>query len=195
MTSPPLRLDHTASVPVGRADVWRFVNDIPAVVDCVRGARLVESLDESTYRGLVRISVGPFSLAYQGTLVVIDRDDDLATIRMEASGRDRRGAGAAHAAITLALVPEGPGTTVRAGADVTLTGPVASLTGVARAVSGRLFEEFAGEMSDVLARERSGRPREVGRQRDSVPVGRLLWSATRERVAEYLRGLGDRLRP
>ena len=190
-----MRLDHTASVPVGRDEVWRFVNDIPVVLECLRGARLVESVDESTYRGTFRISVGPFSLAYHGTLVVIERDDDGRTLRMEVSGRDRRGAGSAHASITLALVPEGPGTRIRAGADVALTGPVASLTGVMRAVSSRLFEEFARAMAGVLAQGASGRPRQVERRGDSVQVAPLLWSATRDRVADYLRGLGDRLRP
>jgi hypothetical protein len=145
--------------------------------------------------------VGPFSLAYQGSLVVVDCDDDRSTLTMEASGRDRGGAGAAHATITLTLVADGPATTVRAGADVALTGPVASLSGAARAVSSRLFEQFAGEMSDALAQEPSGDPGHPGHppridhRLDSVHVAPLLWSTTRQRVVGYLRGLGHRLRP
>jgi uncharacterized protein len=193
VTPPPLRLDHIACVPVGCDEVWRFVNDIPAVVECVPGAQLVESVAESTYRGLVRISVGPFSLAYEGALVVIDSDDDLRTLRMEASGRDRRGAGAAHAALTVALLPEGTSTNIHAGADVALTGPVASLPGVARAVSRRLFAEFAGQMCDALAGDPS-HGRRADRRRESVQVAPLLWSVTRQRVAGYVRRLG-RLRP
>ena len=195
MSPPPLRLDHTACVPAGRDEVWRFLNDVPAVVECVLGAQVTESLDESTYRGVVRISVGPFSLAYAGTLAVLDRDDDLRTLRMEATGRDRRGAGAAHAAITLALEPDGEGTTIAAGADVMLTGPVASMPGVARAVSARLFADFAAQMSDALADETSARGRDDSRRRDSVQVAPLLWSVTRQRVAGYVRDLRGRLRP
>lgn len=198
-----MRVDHTARVPVDRDEVWRFVNDIPAFVDCLPGARVTESVDESTYRGLVRISVGPFTMGYHGTLVVIDRDDDLRTLRMEADGRDRRGMGDARASIVLTLVPEDTGTTIRGGADVELTGPVASLTGVARVVSSRLFEEFAGELSDALAPELSRDPRPTDRRRDprldprqdSVQLAPVLWSVTRQRVAGYLRGLGRRLRP
>jgi uncharacterized protein len=190
-----MRLDHSACVPTGRDEVWRFVNDIPAVIACVRGARLIESVDASTYRGRLRISVGPLSLAYHGSLVVIDRDDDLRRLRMEVFGTDRRGAGAARASITLAVLPEDTSTRIRAGADVALTGPVASVSGVARAVSSRLFEEFAGEMSDALAQEPSGHPRRVDRDLDSVQVAPVLWSVARQRVAGYLTSLGSRLRP
>jgi carbon monoxide dehydrogenase subunit G len=195
-----MRLDHTASVPARSDDVWRFVNDVPAVVDCLPGARLTESVDESTYHGQVRISVGPWSLAYQGSLVVVDRDDDLRTLRMDASGRDRRGGGSAHAAITLTVEPDGTTATIRGRADVALTGPVASLSGLARAMSSRLFEQFAGEMSDVLAQGPAGPTGQADRRRDSrrdprmdsVQVAPLLWSVTRQRVAGYLRGLGRR---
>jgi len=188
-----MRLEHSAWVPAGCDEVWRFVNDIPAVVDCVPGARLIESVDDSTYGGLVRVSVGPWPLAYHGSLVVVDRDHDVRTLRMEVSGRDRRGAGSAHAAITLTVEPDGAGgTRIRGRADVTLTGPVASLTGLARAVSGRLFEQFAGEMSAALAQGPTGDARRADRRRDPVQVAPLLWSVTRRRVAGYLRGLGRR---
>jgi uncharacterized protein len=190
-----MRLDHTARVPVGHDDVWRFVNDIPALVGCVPGARLVESVDESTYGGLVRISVGPFSLAYQGSLVVIERDDDLRALRLEASGRDRRGGGSAQAAITVTLEPVGPNTTIRGAADVALSGPVASLSALTRAVSSRLFEQFADEMTDALTQGPAGRPPRGDRRLDSVQVAPLLWSVTRQRVTGYLRGLGRLRRP
>jgi len=190
-----MRLDHTASVPAGRDDVWRFVNDVPAVVGCVPGAQVTDSVDESTYRGLVRISLGPLSLAYEGSLTVVDRDEDLRTLRMEAAGVDRRGAGSARAAITLALVPAAVGTRVDAGADVALTGPAASMTGVARAVSARLFADFAAQMSVALEGESSGRPPGTGRSRASVRVAPLLWSVARQRVAGYVNGLRGRLRP
>jgi len=188
-----MRLDHSACVPVGCDEVWRFVNDIPAVVACVPGARVIESVDESTYRGLVRISVGPWSLAYQGSLVVIDRNDDSRTLALELSGRERRGAGSAHAAITLTVEPDdGAATRIRGRADVALTGPVASMTRLARAVSSRLFEQFAGEVSAALAQDPSGDAGRAERGRDSVQVAPLLWSVTRQRVTGYLRGLGRR---
>jgi len=189
-----MRLDHSAYVPADRDEVWRFVNDVPAVVDCVPGAQLVEAVDASTYRGLVRISLGPWSLTYQGSLVVVDRDADRQTLRMQASGRDRRGAGTAHASITLTVEPDGPATRVRGRADVALGGPLASLTALARAMSSRLFEDFAREMSDALAGQVSGQPRPP-RRRGHVQVAPLLWNVTRQRVAGYLRGLGGRLRP
>ena len=188
-----MKLDHSACVPAGCDEVWRFVNDIPAVVECVPGAHVAESVDESTYRGLVSISVGPWSLAYQGTLVVVDRDDGDRTLRMEVSGTDRKGAGTARAAISLEVVPEDPSSGIRGRADVALTGPVASLSAaITRAVSSRLFEQFAVEMSEALTRRSSGHPRPTDRRPDSVQVAPLLWSVTRERVAGYLRGLGRR---
>jgi carbon monoxide dehydrogenase subunit G len=190
-----MRLEHSADVPTGRDEVWRFVNDIPAVIGCVPGAQLTGSVDESTYRGLVRISVGPFSLAYQGSLRVIDSDDDLRTLRMQAQGLDRRGGGSAQAAITLALMAEGSGTSIRAAADVALSGPVASLGALTRAVSGRLFEQFADEMTNALEQKGPGHPTPAVGRRDSLQVAPMLWSVTRQRVTGYLRGLGRRRRP
>jgi carbon monoxide dehydrogenase subunit G len=60
-----------------RSEVWDFLVDPARVVRCLPGARLVEVVDERTFRGEVGVRLGPFSAAFTGTIHfdILDRDN------------------------------------------------------------------------------------------------------------------------
>jgi carbon monoxide dehydrogenase subunit G len=219
-----VRLDHRVLVPVGTEDVWRFLNDVPAVARCLPGAELTDVVDDDTYHGSVKVSVGPLAMNYSGELKVAERDGHRHRMRIDASGRDRRGAGTASAAISLELEPEGDKTEIAVVSDVRLTGRMAALGRGVQDVSSRLFAEFAEEMANQLGGD-TGRahppsqaaggtavpdhsgsgggvrpgnatypPAQPGHT-DSIKLVPLVWSVTRQRIANFLQRLSDRIRP
>jgi uncharacterized protein len=219
-----VRLDHRVLVPVGTEDVWRFLNDIPAVARCLPGAELTDVVDDDTYHGSVKVAVGPLAMNYAGELKVAERDDREHRMRMDASGRDRRGAGTASAAISLEVAPEGDKTEIAVVSDVRLTGRMAALGRGVQDVSSRLFAEFAEEMAIALSGDTGSvhapRPAAGGTavpdhrgsgggvrpgaaaspsaqpgHTDSIKLVPLVWSVTRQRMANFLQRLSDRIRP
>jgi uncharacterized protein len=214
-----MRLEHRVLVPVDIEDVWRFVNDIPSVARCLPGAELTDVVDDATYRGWVKVAIGPLAMNYSGELKVGERDDRAHRMRLDASGRDRRGAGTASAAISLALEPEGDKTEIAVASDVKLTGRMAALGRGVQDVSSRLFGEFAEEMANQLtggtgpgisdasrrATDGVGGPLHAGpapsaplaqpAATDSIKLLPLAWSVTRQRMANFLQRLSDRVRP
>ena len=105
--------------------VWRHLLDMEEVAECIPGATVEEVLPPATYRGKVRLKIGPLTVEYRGeaTLLEVDEDAHRATIQMK--GREARGQGAALATVrnSLTAVPEGPH--VRAGTELAITGPQA----------------------------------------------------------------------
>jgi len=217
-----MRLEHRVLVPVDVEDVWRFLNDIPAVARCLPGAELTEVVDDTTYRGSVRVAIGPLAMNYAGELKVGERDDRVHRMRLDGSGRDRRGAGTASAAITLELEPEGDKTEIALASDVKLTGRMAALGRGVQDVSSRLFADFAEEMANQLngdagtgisdapseatdgvggpvhpAPTSTARPTQPAQpsQTDSIKLLPLVWSVTRQRMANFLQRLSERIRP
>ena len=97
----------TVDAPADR--VFAFLLEVNSVLGCVPGAELSEIVDADTFRGRVRIRVGPISVAYQGTGHIVSRDDHARTAVLEAEGREAGGSGSARAAITVRVADSGVG--------------------------------------------------------------------------------------
>lgn len=218
-----MRLQHQVQVPAGIDDVWKFLDDIHAVAACMPGAELTETVGDDTYRGQVKLSIGPLAMNYAGEVRIVERDDASHTMRVDASGRERRGSGTARATIELTLTPDGSSTALEVISDVALTGRVASLGRGVRDVSNKLFAEFAERLAARLGADpvrtptavqrpagvRTGSQADVARDvpaarnsslsgvegSDSIKLAPLVWSVSRERLANLLQRLSDRIRP
>ena len=150
-----MRLDQTVDISAHIDQVWKFLDDVPAVASCMPGAQLTRTVDDSTYEGLVKVAIGPLATNYTGTLTIEERDDAQYTMIMLASGRDRRGSGTAKANVTARLVPNGDHTRLHVDSDVQLTGRVASLGRGVQDVSNKLFAEFADQLATELRGEQT----------------------------------------
>jgi carbon monoxide dehydrogenase subunit G len=137
--------------------VWHHLLDMEGVAECVPGAKVEEVVPPATYRGKIRLKIGPMTVEYRGeaTLVEVDQDAHQATIQMKA--REARGQGSALAIVrnSLAAVPEG--THVRAETELEITGPQAQFgKGVLEDVGGRILEEFTSRLERRIASTRQG---------------------------------------
>jgi uncharacterized protein len=124
--------------------VFAFLVDINRVVGCMPGAELSEVVDPTTFKGKVKIKVGPITVAYNGTAKIIEKDDAARIAKLEASGRETTGPGSANATATMTVLADGAGSTVKLETDFTVAGRVANFgRGVMEDVSRRLVNQMA----------------------------------------------------
>jgi len=142
--------EFTVAVPVEQA--WDVLTDVARIAPCMPGAELT-GVDGGTYRGQVKIKVGPITAQYKGTASFAEKDEAARRVVLKASGRDTRGQGTASATVTAAMAEEAGSTTVSIVTDLSVSGRVAQFgRGVMADVSARLLEQFVHNLeADVLA--------------------------------------------
>jgi uncharacterized protein len=139
-----LQLENSFPVAAPPDRVFAYLLDVNKVAGCVPGAELSEVVDPSTFKGKVKIKVGPITVAYNGTARIIDRDDSTHSASIEAEGRETTGPGSARATAHMSVVPDGAGSTVKIVTDYNVAGRVAQFgRGVMEDVSRRLVGEMA----------------------------------------------------
>jgi carbon monoxide dehydrogenase subunit G len=106
--------------------VYSFLLDVNQVVACVPGAELVDQVDPQTFKGKVKIKVGPVTVAYDGLARIAERDDAMRTAILEAEGRETTAPGSARSRSTMAVVPNGSGSTVCVSTEFTVAGRAAT---------------------------------------------------------------------
>lgn len=148
-----MELTNTFTVDSPLEVAWPVLCDIERIAPCMPGAQLQE-VEGSTYRGEVKVKVGPISARFRGTAEMVERDDDAHRAVIEASGRDAGGKGNASATITATAEAVGEGAcTVTVSTDLRVTGKVAQFGRSAMAdVSTKLLGQFVDCLqSRVLA--------------------------------------------
>jgi carbon monoxide dehydrogenase subunit G len=124
--------------------VYEFLLDVNRVVTCMPGAELSETVDADTFRGRVRIKVGPITVAYNGTARITERDPAARVAKLEAEGRETTGPGSARATAVMTVEPTDGGSRVKLTSDFTVAGRVANFgRGVMEDVSRRLVAQMA----------------------------------------------------
>ena len=123
-----MQLENSFTVTAPPERVFAYLLDVNKVVGCVPGAELTEVVDDTTFKGKVKIKVGPITVAYSGTARITGRDDAGHSATLEAEGRETTG----H------------GSVVRITTDYTVAGRVAQFgRGVMEDVSRRIVNEMA----------------------------------------------------
>ena len=139
-----MQLENSFQVGAPPDQVFAYLLDINKVVGCVPGAELSEVVDPSTFKGKVKVKVGPITVAYSGTARIVDRDDGTHSAAIEAEGRETTGPGSARAKANMSVVADGAGSTVKIVTDYNVAGRVAQFgRGVMEDVSRRLVGEMA----------------------------------------------------
>jgi len=125
--------------------VYSFLLDVNRVVTCMPGAELSEVVDPTTFKGKVRIKVGPITVSYNGTASISERDDAGRSATLQAEGRETSGPGSARATARMSVADAGGGTsTVLLVTDYTVAGRIANFgRGVMEDVSKRLVSQMA----------------------------------------------------
>ncbi|HET9781392.1 MAG TPA: SRPBCC family protein [Candidatus Dormibacteraeota bacterium] len=195
-----MQLENSFQVGAAPDKVFDYLLDVTKVVGCVPGAELTEVVDQSTFRGKVKVKVGPITVAYNGTARISERDDAERSATLSAEGRETTGSGSARASATMKVQPAGEGSLVQIVTEYHVAGRVAQFgRGVMEDVSRRLIKDMAaciqanleGEdpqpdtaTTDVSAAvERSAPPPRPQQTAAPVSVFAIMWHLIKLRVA------------
>jgi carbon monoxide dehydrogenase subunit G len=141
---PLVQIENSFAVKAPPDRVYEFLLDVNNVVSCVPGAELSEVVDPDTFKGKVRIKVGPVTVSYNGTARITARDPASRTATLDAEGRETTGSGSAQASTVMSVVEEGEGSTVTLATDFTVVGRVAQFgRGIMEDVSRHLVGQAA----------------------------------------------------
>src|SRR3984893_8003085 len=117
-----MQIENQFPVAAPPDSVFAFLVDINRVVGCMPGAELSEVVDPTTFKGKVKIKVGPITVAYNGTARIVDRDDSALSASIEAEGRETTGPGSARAKAHMSVVADGGGSGGKIVNDCDVTG-------------------------------------------------------------------------
>ncbi len=138
-----MRIENDMHVSASMEEAWALLTDIPAIAPCLPGAKLIDQ-DGDTYEGTMKVKVGPIVAEYSGTATVVEMNETDRTVKLTASGRDKRGAGNASADIFASMVEDDGGTTVSIATDLKVAGKVAQFgRGAMADISKKLLGQFA----------------------------------------------------
>jgi carbon monoxide dehydrogenase subunit G len=128
------------------------MTDAQEVAPCVPGAQITDVVDETHYKGTVKIKLGAVQMTYRGELEM-RADQDLHTIVLQARGTETRGSGGASGTFTTTLTqPEDGVTQVEIKSRVDVTGRVAQFgRGIMQDVANRMIKDFASCLEAKLA--------------------------------------------
>ena len=139
-----MQLENSFSVGAPPERVFAYLLDVNKIVGCVPGAELAEVVDPTTFKGKVKIKVGPITVAYNGTARIANRDDTHHSATLEAEGRETTGPGSARATAVMSVEADGAGSIVKIVTDYSVAGRVAQFgRGVMEDVSRRIVNDMA----------------------------------------------------
>lgn len=146
-----MRLTNEVVVPAESDTVFRLLADVERVASCLPGATLEGSAGPDAYKGRVKVKVGPIAAAYQGTVRMVEVDEEARRILLDARGADQHGSGNAEARVEVQVRPHAGGSALTLDADLVIRGKVAQFgRGAIGDVSQKLMEQFARNVETLL---------------------------------------------
>ena len=175
-----LKNSFTIDQPIER--VWKFLSDPYKVAPCLPGAEILEAVDEKTYKGAIKMKLGPFTSQFKGEVTIEHLDEAAHEIRMVGKGKDVKGTGSASMTISgkLKALPDG-GTEMESQSDLIISGKLAQFGArMIEDVSKSMFRKFTEAFSARLAAEAAGEaPPETADGDNAVSVTEVAGAVVR----------------
>jgi carbon monoxide dehydrogenase subunit G len=147
-----VQIENSFVVTAPPPQVWDLLLDVERVAPCMPGAELTEVVDDKTWKGRVKMRIGPVSMTYSGTVVMVERDDASRSVTLRADGRETSGKGNAAATVRSTVEPTADGgSRVLIRQELQLSGMAAQFGGrMMQDVSAHLTQQFADSLSAQL---------------------------------------------
>lgn len=146
-------LSNEFTVNASVEDTWRTLMDVERVVACLPGARIEPVGEDGSYRGELKLKVGPVTMAYEGTVRLEDVDDSSRTLSYYAAAREANGIGSAAATIRTRLTSlDGDARTqLDVETDLSVTGRAAQFgRGIMQSVAAKMLGTFADGLERTI---------------------------------------------
>ena len=198
----PFKIEESFDVEAPVQRVWEYLNDPARVAVCLPGAELLESRDDGTYLGAVKVKLGPVAMSFKGVVTFTERDEQARTVRLVGDGREAGGGGSAKLTMLSKITALPNGSHVVVEAEVDMVGKIVQFgRGMIGEVSKQLFRQFAAcakqqlEVADVP--QTAAEPQAVEKPSEAKAVNavglglRALWAVVVRSFARLLGRSGD----
>ena len=179
-----VKLEKTFPVEAPADSAWRFLQDIRAVAACMPGAEITEQVDETHYKGKVKVKLGPATAAFNGDIEVKGIDAERRELHLFGKGTDVKGTSSASMDLMASVRETGEGASELVGvSEVAVTGKMASFGGrMMTQVSDQIINQFAANFATQVAARGEGSEAEsaaakAAEQPKEINVLALAWAA------------------
>ena len=84
--------------------LWRLLMDVREVADCMEGVGDLTLVDDDTFHGTLRVTMGPIGFAFGGEVRVVAREHATFTAALTAHALDRKAGGGFQCELTMRIV-------------------------------------------------------------------------------------------
>jgi carbon monoxide dehydrogenase subunit G len=141
-------IDKQYPIPASEQACWQVLSDITELATCMPGASITEQIDETHYKGTVKVKVGPATAAFAGDIEVLGVDVDAKQIRLLGKGADKGGSSASMELTASLQVQDDQSVNLIGKADVIVNGKFAQFGGrMMTSVSDMILKQFADNFS------------------------------------------------
>ena len=183
-----VKLDKQYPLDVDAARAWALLSDLKATAACMPGAEITEQLSDTSYKGGVKVKVGPAVAQFGGTVDVLEKVDAERKVVMRGKGADKGGSSASMD-LTATIVPDpaNPSHCVLNGsAAVIVNGKFAQFGGrMMVQVSDMILAQFVENFRQAAL----ALPAPAGAEGASAPQAAAAAPAAAPKVASELNGL------
>jgi hypothetical protein len=146
-----VKIEKTFQVSAPISKVWALLSDPRKVGTCVPGAQITEQVNETTYKGTIKVKVGPSVTDYKGEVQIVRLDAAAHEIELVGKGQDTKGKGSAAMKMTGKLRAVDGGTEVSSIAELNVVGILAQMGArVISQVNDIMFEQFVNNFRQQL---------------------------------------------
>src|SRR4051812_22406774 len=147
-----MRFENSFDVEAPVDEVYKTLLDVEKVAPAMPGAQVTDHVADDEYKVAIKVKLGPMTMNYRGDVEIREKDPEQHRATMHVKAREARGQGNATADVVMDLHPRDGGTHATIAADVQLAGKAAAMgRGLIEDVSGKLVEQFAGNLQQMLS--------------------------------------------
>lgn len=128
-----VKLEKQYPLAVDPVRAWALLSDLKSTAACMPGAEITEQLSETSFKGAVKVKVGPASAQFGGTVDVLERSEVDRRVVIRGKGADKGGSSASMD-LTASIVAD------------PVTPSACILNGTAVMIVNGKFAQFGGRM-------------------------------------------------
>jgi len=147
-------LEKSYPMPGSPDVVWRLLQNIEGVAECMPGAKITERLDDTHFKGTISVKVGPASMAFKGNIEVMGLDEAQRTLRLVGKGSDSTGTSGASLDLTARVEPgaTADSSNLIGKSEVSMSGKAAAFGGrMMGTVADQILNQFAGNFAKQVS--------------------------------------------
>ncbi len=133
-------------------NAWAVLQDIKVVASCMPGAEITDQMDDTHFKGQVKVKIGPATAAFKGELELKSIDADKRELNLLGKGSDIKGTSSATLDLKASIRETGDGQCELVGkSNIVVNGKFASFGGrMMDSVSDRIIQQFADNFSNKV---------------------------------------------